>query len=335
MSVVLALMVSGLFPALSIYAWQTRPAGAYTENEAKIIAIHYLKNSPTFKFDGIAESVQVTGAYRARTLTPTWLVSISFECRHAGYGDRTGMMLAQVITPHQMGIIVEEGRVIEAVIDDRWDELNQHEIVESELLPPEFAKDLTIEYILENYPELGAIPTPEFWAIEILTPLGLIGSSIQQFTGGGWTVNVTYPMVMRPVYTISIRYSGDISFTWEGTVDQDRNVGEIEFRRVDITPEPPEFARDTAIDYILQTYEELGGLQVPSSWETRDLTPGLVGASNLQYIGDGWTVNVSYPVVLKPRYTVEIEYVGDTSFTWKGTVDQSGSVDEQEYAVVR
>lgn len=340
LSVVLALMVSGLFPALSIYAWQTRPEGAYTEDEAKIIAIHFLKNSPTFKFDGIPESVQVMGAYRARTPIPTYLVSISFDCRHAGYGDRTGMMLAQVITPHQIGIIVEEGKVIKAVIDDKWDELNQHEVAESELLLPEFAKDLAIEYILESYPELGTIPTPEFWEIEILAPLGLVGSSIQQFTGGGWTVNVSYPVVLRPVYTISILYSGDVSLKWEGTVDQDGNVEEtlISIKPKGIEPEIllPEDARDLAVAYLIENKEALKGLQTPSSWKVKELTPpGLVGYFSQQFTGEDWTVNVSNPVVWKPTYTVEIEYMGEVSFTWKGTVDQSGSVDEQEYAVVR
>jgi len=96
--------------------------------------------------------------------------------------------------------------------------------------------------------------------------------------------------------------------------------------RGDVAPSPPELARDAAIDYALRNYQELKGVLAPSSWETRDLTPGLCGASNLQYTGDGWTVNVSYPVVLHPEYIVEIEFAGEVSFHWKGTVDQDGNV---------
>lgn len=99
-----------------------------------------------------------------------------------------------------------------------------------------------------------------------------------------------------------------------------------------IVSKPPEFAQDavdTVINYVLLNHEELRGLQTPSSWETRNLTPeGFCGSSTLQFTGEGWTVNISYPVVLEPTYTVEIDYTGEASFQWKGTVDQDGNVVE-------
>lgn len=100
-------------------------------------------------------------------------------------------------------------------------------------------------------------------------------------------------------------------------------------------PEPTEFARNTAIDYILQTHEELGALPVPSSWETQNLTPGLFGASNLQYTADGWNITVSYPVVLEPTYTVDVDYTGEVSFQWTGTVSQNWTVAETNFTVVQ
>jgi hypothetical protein len=103
----------------------------------------------------------------------------------------------------------------------------------------------------------------------------------------------------------------------------------------EVVPEPPEFARDTSITYILQAHEELGALSVPSSWEMENLTPGLLGASNLQYTGDGWTVTVSYPVVLEPTYTVEVEYTGEVGFQWTGTVSQDWNVAETNFTVVQ
>lgn len=331
LSVIIALLVAGAFPALSLYAWQTR-SGGYTEEGAVNVAVHFLKNSPTYKFDGIPETLKVIDTRILESLPVQYVVTIAFDSRHAGYGDRTGQVLAQVITPHEIVITVVEGEVIRAVVDDKWDELNQREIVQSELLPPEIAKDLAIEYIIDNYPELGTITIPVVWDTEDLTPTGLLGASTLQFVGDGWTVNVTYPVVMKPVYAISVRYAGDVGFTWEGTVGQDGNVEE---NSTSIKPRilSQENARDIALAYLIETKEALKDLELPSSWMVKDLTPpDLLGYSSQQFEGGGWTVNVSNPVVWKPTYEVEIEYDGEVIIHWKGTVDQSAYVEELEYA---
>jgi hypothetical protein len=96
-------------------------------------------------------------------------------------------------------------------------------------------------------------------------------------------------------------------------------------------PEPPESARDTAISYILQAHEEFGAPQVPDSWTMQNLTPELLGASNLQYTAAGWIVTVSYPVVLEPTYIVDVEYTGEISFQWAGTVSQTWAVTETNF----
>ena len=98
----------------------------------------------------------------------------------------------------------------------------------------------------------------------------------------------------------------------------------------------PEFAFKAVIRYLSRTHDELQGVAVSSSWETTDLTPeGFAGASKLQFSGAGWTVNVSWAVVLEPVYTFEVEYTGDVSFSWSGTVDQAGAVEETEFEIKR
>ena len=87
-----------------------------------------------------------------------------------------------------------------------------------------------------------------------------------------------------------------------------------------------EWARDLAIEYVLQEYDALKGVEAPSSWEARDLTPGLIGVTNLQYTGGGWTVNVSCPIVPDPTCTVEISYRNGVVFDWQGPVDHNGKV---------
>ena len=108
---------------------------------------------------------------------------------------------------------------------------------------------------------------------------------------------------------------------------------EIDPESPESVPEPPESARDKAMYYILQEHKELGVLQVPASWTMENLTPGLLGASNLQYTAAGWTVTISYAVVLEPIYTVDVEYTGEVCFQWAGTVSQTWAVAETYFLV--
>lgn len=228
LSLVIGLMVAGLFPALSLYAvWQSS-AGAQTEKGAIDLAVYFLRNSPTYKFDGIHETVSVIDAKILESFPAKYVITISFDSRHAGYGDRSGQVLAQVITSHEIVITVVEGKVIGAVVDDKWDEFSQQVVVQDKLLPPEIARDLAIKYALENHPELGKIPTTKEWAFEVLTPEGLVGVSNLQYKGDSWTVNVSYPVVWKPTYKVEIVYQGLVSIQWKGTVDQSGNVEELE-----------------------------------------------------------------------------------------------------------
>ena len=428
-SLVLALVITGMLPAMTLNAWLNRPAD-YTEQGAIDAALFYLKSSPTFKYDGILESINVTGAYQARTPIPTWLVVIEFDCAnsgygdrtgqillevethheigviveegvvvsatidgewdemaqelieggdpdaedaeeialeflrngatfkydgieesieveeirilesfpvqyiviisfdsaHAGYGDRTGQVLAQVVTPHSAWIKVVNGEIVSAVLDNTWDELNQ-EPRQSELVPIEQARDLVIQYILEKY-DL-TVPVPEEWAFAILTPEGLVGASTQQFVGGGWEMNISFPAVITPIYAVSVIYTGEANFTWKGAVDQLCNVMEIS---TSLRPEilMPEDARDIAVEYVINNVEAMKGVEIPSRWIAEETTPsGLVGFSSRRYMCEGWTVNVSNPVVWKPTYQVEIEYTGEFTYSWEGTVDQSRGITEK------
>jgi hypothetical protein len=235
LSTVLALVIVVALPSASLYAWQMGRTTPSEDEMAAEIAMKFLKNAPTCKFDGILGTMKFVETRILESYPVQYVVVVNFDCRQAGYGDRAGQILAQVITSHTATVRVVNGEVVSAVLDDKWDELNQVEIEE--------------------------------------------GSE-------------------EPVTTI----------------------------------QPPEFGRDTAIRFVIATHEELEGLVASSEWETKDLTPeGLLGASKLQYIADGWTVIVSYPVVWKPTYTVEIDFDGEVGFHWKGTVDQAGTVIETEF----
>lgn len=297
-----------------------------TSAEAEELAIEFVMSSPTFSFDGVPGSIEVVDIVAAESYPVQYFITITFECSHAGYGDRTGQVLAQVITPHVMRLTVSDGRVLSAVIDGVWDEVNQREKVVSELLPPDMARDTAIAYIIERY-ELSGLTAPEEWAeIHEGGQPPVIGYTKLIYATGGWTVHVGYAVVARPVYEVEIEFSGEPYFNWNGTVDQSSTVTEQSTSMGPIQTDilGPDEARDVAVEYVKAGHPEL---MEHGDWEMENLTPeGLLGYSTLQYTSEGWTVNVSFPVVWKPVYSVEITVDADPVFQWTGSVDQDGSV---------
>ncbi|MFP4618596.1 MAG: GerMN domain-containing protein [Spirochaetaceae bacterium] len=105
--------------------------GEEEQREAAVQAAEeWIKNSsPTFVYDGTDLELQEVERKKGEDAeTSVYDAVFQFDSRHAGYGDREGEILAQVITPHNIKIRVEKnsdtGRweVSEAVTDGVFDE---------------------------------------------------------------------------------------------------------------------------------------------------------------------------------------------------------------------
>ena len=107
----------------------------------------------------------------------------------------------------------------------------QNRGTKSVLEGPEFGRNTAIDYILLYYHELGELEITTYWQMENVTPEGLVGLNEVHFKGGRWFVRVSNAVVYKPIYTVSLEYNSDVYFHWEGTVDQDGNVVELEFAR--------------------------------------------------------------------------------------------------------
>jgi hypothetical protein len=92
------------------------------------LAIDFVKNAPTFAFDGMGDSLTVEDVMILESFPVQYVVTINFESLHGGYGDRTGQYLTQAITPHTIIVTVVDGQITSAIIDDIWDELSQETI---------------------------------------------------------------------------------------------------------------------------------------------------------------------------------------------------------------
>jgi len=90
--------------------------------ESQRLAEEAVKNTPTYKFDGFDLRFISSEALRCPSC---WEFTFSFKSRGAGYGDRTGQMFAQVITPHTVRVTVDSGQVTSIVTDQTFDEVNQ------------------------------------------------------------------------------------------------------------------------------------------------------------------------------------------------------------------
>jgi len=127
-----------------------------TEEISQQIALDFLKNSPTFAFDGIEGSIKLIRVEPA--FCPyCWGFVYQFQCSHAGYGDRHDKMLAQVITDHEALISVSMGEVDGGTIDGYWDIVTQQEI---SVRPPDSQDEVALEntkWSLQSYGQPGSL----------------------------------------------------------------------------------------------------------------------------------------------------------------------------------
>lgn len=98
------------------------------------VAESFLRNSPTFRFDGLPDSVDLLGA-AAGDCTTCREFTFGFESSHPGYGDRSTMTLDGAVTQHKAVITIEAGLVTAARIDNVWDVLTQRPVAQAAATP--------------------------------------------------------------------------------------------------------------------------------------------------------------------------------------------------------
>ncbi len=137
-----------LFAALSVILCSARAFAVpdkecFTRDGASLVAESFVKNDQTYKFDGLKDTLSVRVEHvnsladfarpRVPGLTLAMMMPLEqneytfkakFDCRHSGYGNRDGKYLAEVITPHEAEITVENCNVKSAVLDGKWDMIN-------------------------------------------------------------------------------------------------------------------------------------------------------------------------------------------------------------------
>jgi hypothetical protein len=103
------------------------PEQGYTVEQSREIAEIFIKESPTYAFDGIDGTLELKNT-KTLHCTSCWKFEYEFQSENAGYGNRTGKAVTEAITPHKAVITVVRGEVTRAVLDGWWDVIVQEKI---------------------------------------------------------------------------------------------------------------------------------------------------------------------------------------------------------------
>ena len=158
------------------------------------IAQEFIKSSPTFAFDGIEETLSLELVAIRESFPEQYVIEADFESLHGGYGDRADEMVIQVITPYSMNLVVINGEVTSAILDGKWDELNQLQLPWTPTKGP-VQPDDTVSHggpvtdyvsLIDNLRASGATVNPEgeieqpFFSVTGFT-IQVNGASVQVF----------------------------------------------------------------------------------------------------------------------------------------------------------
>ncbi len=106
----------------------------YSMEDSKEIAKLFILNSPTYSYDGNALRFRESNTLRCDNC---FIFIFKFASSYPGYGDRSNQILTETITDHLIGVVVQKGEVVQAVIDNEWDEIKQRYIKDYELMSDE------------------------------------------------------------------------------------------------------------------------------------------------------------------------------------------------------
>ncbi len=128
---ILALAAIGCSPALARTPIET-PAQNGSQNSDVVIpnwdvVENLIRAGSTYRYDGTVGSIKLLSA-TADAADKNWVFTVEYETSHAGHGDRTGHMMAQVITRHTAIVTVTDGEITSAVCDNSWDMLKDSAI---------------------------------------------------------------------------------------------------------------------------------------------------------------------------------------------------------------
>jgi hypothetical protein len=151
MSKLLLFCASALLIILVPAAGACSKSPGMSQEESRQAAEEFVKQEATFRYDGEPVILKVTGT---TSIAEGWNYTIEFDSSHAGYGNRTGQLLAEVVTHHAAEITVQNGAVKSAIMDAVWDMMKSRMIDDMEIRPAPIHEVKTL-IMKSNPPQIG------------------------------------------------------------------------------------------------------------------------------------------------------------------------------------
>ncbi len=198
-------VITGIFVVvlviLLVWAFTGVEEVEYTKEESVEIAeVWIIENSPTYTERG---GEDLTLQHEEVLTDNTYEFTFAFEAMFAGYGPvEEDEMAAQVITEHEMVVVVENGEVVEAITGEVYDELNQQLIEED--LEEDMVEARVYFYVVEDgmeevSPVTREFPVPE--DIKSYTLTELMEGPTQEESEEGYSTAIPEGASLESVYT--------------------------------------------------------------------------------------------------------------------------------------
>lgn len=135
---------------------------------------------------------------------------------------KPGMMYAQVITPGYHFVLEAEGKEYQVHTDQTGNAIVICTLASEKWDGPEAAFQSLRTHLIQMYPGFGLARQTE-WVSQDITTAGIVGSSTWSWRSGGWTVEMTFPLIPEPTYE-SVLLHQRAGTVWRGTMEADGRV---------------------------------------------------------------------------------------------------------------
>ena len=196
-------------------------------------------------------------------------------------------------------------------------------------------RDEAILYLTANHTETAPLANNLTWSGGKLDN-SVLGSETYLYISGNWQIQISYPLVHNPLYSISVNYtSEEATVVWRGTYQNgvlEEVSSDITLNYSGVLTQPQ--IRDLAMNYLTTFHNQTAAYMLNLTWVGGRVTSeGLLGAEVYRYQSSDWVVTIQYPVVPSPIYTITVQYtdsLNQVMIDWHGTL-QAGFIIETAY----